>query len=129
MITAPKITKLSNQPAWTPSTAPWSRNPATGGIEQPACLDPLNGPLVQESSHQGQGAPGRGGAGSPNSPTNAPFLPKITKLSNQPAWTPSTPPGPGIQPPGAGGPRGGGGARQASETLNHPNGPRFGVLL
>ena len=38
----PKITKLSNQPAWTPSPASWSRNPAT----------------------RGQGAPG-GGAGKP----------------------------------------------------------------
>ena len=27
----PKITKLSNQPAWTPSPASWSRNPATRG--------------------------------------------------------------------------------------------------
>ena len=108
MITAPKITKLSNQPAWTPSTAPWSRNPASRGIEQPACLDPLDGPLVQESSHQGQGAPGRGGAGSPNSPTNAPFLPNHE--IEQPAcldpldapWS-RNPATRGREPPGGGG--------------------------
>ena len=40
-----------------------SQRPQNHEIEQPACLDPLDGPLVQESSHQGQGAPGGGGGG------------------------------------------------------------------
>ena len=47
--------------------------------------------------------------------------PKIRKLSNQPAWTPGQPPGPGIQLPGTRAPPGGGGPTNPEpKTLNRP---------
>ena len=55
-------------------------------VEQPACLDTLASPLVQESSHQGPGGPGGGGC----KPKTLKFgdVDTHAKLSNQPAWTP-----------------------------------------
>ena len=67
------------------------------------------GPPTQAGGPLARGALGPGGPWCRKSKA-----PKITKLSNQPAWTPRQPPGPGIQLPGARGPPAGG----ARQTLN-----------
>ena len=73
------------------------------------------GPLARGALGGGPWPWWPGGALGPGALGSGPlWRPDIHELSNQPAWTPHQPPGPGIQLPGARGPPGGG----ARQTLN-----------